>query len=1664
MPALRLLALAAAVSGAAVAALAAEPTRVTNTATLSVATPAGRASVASNTVSLDVQRTKSPTTLSFRLLPVGYRLEGMACETQPSPRFTPAPIDAATLAQAPRLETLDVHTPLILVLENQGGNRDPAVRETSWINVSTETFQGKIPLLETGPDTGVFAGGVPEGGSYPEFAACDPTLVRGARITLSFTEDDYSYGSSNSELIDPAGEVFDSATGALVDGAEVTLLDEQDRPARVFGDDGTSAYPSTVVSGADATDTSGRRYDFSQGNYRFPQVAAGRYHLRIVPPAGYSAPSTRDRAALAALRDPSGQPYILNDASFGGSFVLSRPDPFYADVPLDRAGDTRLLITKTASVREASPGDFVQYRVTVENRSGSPAIGVRLTDILPRGLRFQRGSERGAAAPEVSEDGRTLAFAVPTIAADATAEVRYLVSVAPGAPVGEAVNRVLASGGGGVTGNEAAASVRIRPLLFTDGFTVIGRVTEGACGDPVDRRKGVPGVRLLLEDGTFVVTDRDGLYHFEGVRPGRHVVQLDAATVPASHAPVACDSDTRQAGNPLSRFVEADGGLLKRVDFQLRPTGKAAAAAPALPVTVADDATAAGGGARDWFAGEQPGTAFLFPLADHNPRAPAVRVVVKHRPGQRVALTVNGRPTDPLAFDATDTNQAGTIAVSRWTGVPLADGDNRLEARILDADGRVAGTLTRVVHLSGAPAEAVLAPAQSRLAADGLTPPAVAIRLTDRAGRPVKAGTVVPVQIAAPYAAAVDRGLEQSRKADGDARAGGAVARVVGDDGLAFVTLQPTSQSGALRLSVEIGDENVRRAVELRAWLAPAARQWTVVGFGAGTLGYDVLSKHRRGLPAGAGDGVVTDGQLALYAKGRIKGEWLLTLAYDSDRRRDRSRGLLGTIDPDRYYTVYGDGTRQGYDAPTAGKLYLRLERRAFYALFGDYETGLTDTRLGRYSRTLNGGKAAWEGRQAAATAFVAHTDERYARDEIPGNGLTGPYRLSVRDIVPNSDKLRIEVRDRFRSELILSTTAMTRHIDYDIDPVAGTVRFRAPVLTRDANRNPIVIVVDYETYGRGRKLVAGARAVARLAGDRVEVGTTALRDETAGRATVLAVDAKARIGRTTQLRGEAAAGGRGGIGSAHAWLVEAEHHGARVDVVAYARQQDLGFGVGQQNIVEAGTRKFGLDGRVQLTDRLSLTGTAWHQQYLVTGAERTAADVRLEWRRATGTLFAGAQLAMDRGLDGADRDSRLLTLGGSQALFGGKLTLSGQTQVAPGGDADSVDFPVRHQLTAAWRVTPAVRLIGGYEIADGQGFTTQTAQVGFDVAPWRGAKLSGTVNQQGAAPLGAGENGERVFAQYGLSQSLPLGKRWSVDATLDASSTLSGRLPAGAAVAAFQPIGGTGGVDPTVGGDYLAVTLGAGYRADRWSWNGRAEYRTGEGARRLGLTSNLLRSLGEGKTLASALRWYEVRDAAGRVARYATADLSLAWRPLDSRWSVLSRVELRRERADAGLTDANVIGVPAYGGGFQATLRAVGNVAVNYRTGPEGAGHGLEATVYYGAKWVRGSFGADDYAGYTDVTGFELRRDIGQRFDLGVQGSVQHGWSSGTWAFSGGPTAGVSPAKDVWVTAGYNIAGYRDRDFSADRYTRQGPFVTLRLKFDQAGIGQALRAIGGRR
>ena len=146
--------LAAAWASAARAQAQAQTIRIENTATLIFADAGVDRRIASNTVVLEANRAKRPTTLGFRLPPPGYVLDGMTCQTTPSPVFTPAPIDAATLAASPRVEAIDIYGDMILVLDNQAGNRDAERRESAVIQVDVGTRHTTLTLVETAVDAG----------------------------------------------------------------------------------------------------------------------------------------------------------------------------------------------------------------------------------------------------------------------------------------------------------------------------------------------------------------------------------------------------------------------------------------------------------------------------------------------------------------------------------------------------------------------------------------------------------------------------------------------------------------------------------------------------------------------------------------------------------------------------------------------------------------------------------------------------------------------------------------------------------------------------------------------------------------------------------------------------------------------------------------------------------------------------------------------------------------------------------------------------------------------------------------------------------------------------------------------------------------------------------------------------------------------------------------------------------------------------------------------------------------------------------------------------------------------------------------------------------------------------------------------------------------------
>ena len=1568
--------------------------------------------------------------------------------------------------------------PLVLSIEFASKNTNAGAIDRFEVTVTTAIGdEERIILTETDVNSGRFVGMINTSAVPPSPIKRDCVLSVRPGDKLSVDLDDVATGTdigvgTVDVLVDPFGLTFDSGDGVPVDGTRVTIVDAATGlPADVFGDDGVSAFPSTIITGSTVTDASGQVYDFTDGFYRFPFLRRGNYRLVVQPPGPYTFPSVVTPDEIAPLTRPDGGRFVIAPGSYGGIITLNDPAPVRIDIPLDRPGGA-LQLTKVTSTERAMPGDVVQYRIQVRNSDAVRTSGpITVSDSLPSAMRLRLNSVRYdgvSVTPNVEPNGQNFTVSVPALAGGKSGLLTYLAEVRQDARPGNAINLASARDNRGTVSDTVDASIQITRDGISERFTLIGRVTEGGCLIDPREAKGIAGVRVMLQDGTYTVTDIDGRYHFEGLIPGIHVVQIDPNSLPLDQAPIDCTRNTRSAGSAISRWVEGRGGSLKRADFratQTAPRESIGQVAAPLP-KVATDAEAAGAD-LDWLANAKPGVGFVFPGTDFNPRVKVTRIAVQHFAKQKVEVTVNGKQIDPLNFDGLKKSGDGKMSVSIWRGVPIEDGDNRLVARILDADGNLVEEIVQILHFSTSPMQAQMIKDKSILVADGVTRPRIAVRLTDRSGKPIQHDTVGDFEVSAPYSPAIEADAQQASQLSGLERAA-PVWRVHGDEGIAYIELEPTTASGSMAISFNFSDGEVKREQRIETWLDPGDRPWTVVGFAAGTIGFNKLEEGLEDLDEDE-DNLNVDGRVALYAKGRVTGKWLLTMAYDTDKKEDETR-FGGVIDPRSYYTIYADRAEQRYDAASVRKLYLKLERPQFYALFGDYNTGIDQPHLSRYNRAYNGIKAEYKNEQVHLQAFGSDTPYRFRREEIQGTGLTGPYALASRDILANSERITLETRDRLRSDRIVESKELIRHIDYDIDYLAGTLRFREPILSRSSGLDPQFIIAQYEVFGIGERVNnAGGRAKWQTADEKLQIAATAIHDETdQSKTDLIGADITYRPTVGTEIRAELAnsdseakAGTTGSGNNAVAWLVEAEHHDEKFDVLAYVRHTDGGFGVGQINEGEIGTRKYGVDGRLRVTDDLTLSALTYQEDYLQSDARRRAASAEVEYRTGDTSLRAGLTHANDKLQDGTTNKSTLAKIGGTQQLFDNKLELSAQTEFAIGGEDQSIDFPERHTVGARYTVTKDVQLVGSYEIAKGENIDARTARVGFDVAPWSGGRITASANQQDIA-----EFGPRSFAAYGLAQSFKINEKYSLDFTLDGNKTLSG-LDRDDILNPLQPAasGGFLGSDSTLTEDFTAVTGGLTYRGDAWSWTYRAEYRDGDTTNRYGLTAAILRQIGEGRAVGGLASWFVAKQVGGASTTTAQAELSWAHRPADSQWAFLNKAEFRYDaikNAVAGLPGP-IGGAALDISGDAKSRRIINSFSVNYTPiderdyddadRPNEFIERGEYAAFIGIRHVSDRFGQDDVKGWSAVVGGDLRFDLSDVADVGVAGTVRIGQGGDNIAYSGGPVLTVSPFENANISLGYNIVGFEDRDFEESRYTRSGAYVTFKLKFDQESL-----------
>ncbi len=1555
----------------------------------------------------------------------------------------PLPLNSSTVYRAGE--------PIFLDVSDLNRNHDPLVRE--YIEVTIASNQGDsetLKLLETGINTGHFVGGINSRRIPPALSQnnCILEFSVDTKLTVNYADDDYNTDTAIANiLIDPYGVLFNSQTGTPINGITISIVDAlTGLPATVFDDDGITPYPHTIITGSTFT-VGSQSYTMPAGGYRFPLMPPGQYKFIFSTiPNDYSGLSKLPLSQLLTVTAPSGSHYTLIPGYKGDPFYVIDGPPIKIDIPIDPFLSA-LYLEKKANKTEASLGDFIRYEISLQNKGTGSSGNIELKDFLPLGIRYKKDSlildGVKQIDPVISSDGREMTIAINSIPSFQSKILSYVTEVSSLAPEGVATNKAIVPKTIGAPSNEASVDVLITNPFLNNVNTLIGTVYEvESCEKNETTRKGVANIKVLLEDGTYATTDAEGRYHFEKIIPGTHVVQINENSLPKGSEILLCNNHSRKSSNGISQFVDASGGSLWRNDFFITKSNVSATKAQELinqDLNVIDDISASGGN-RNWLFGQGEGRDLIFPEETYNPRAPMTRLIVKASKEDQVDVFIDGKLLDKIYYNNRFSSPNQDITVHEWKGVPLKEGDNHIVISY-KRNGKEVQNIKRVIHYSNTIHTIEFVPNKSNLVANGVDPSRVVIRVLDRFGKPVRKGLKGTFTLSPPYVPAQFELFARQKQL-------AALENfepefiVLDDDGHAYIHIAPTDIAGEFSLHFLIDQ---KREYIIKDWLKPAIQDWVVVGFAEGSSAYKTLSGNMES-SSDKNNTLDIDGKAKFYAKGKIKGEWIITAALDTDKSSsDKNRNFKGILNPGEYYTLYADGTTQRNDTASAKKLYIKIERSKFYALFGDYDSDLSQSELTRYNRSFTGLKSEYSGKNIGFKIFEATEDSRYARDEMQAQGQSFLYRLSKSNILINSDKIRIVKRDRFRSDLILSEKTLSRNIDYTIDYNAGLIRFKAPISAYE-DFNPVFIIAEYETLGvANSKQTFGGRVEAKFLDNKINIGLTHIHEgKDFSDSTMTGADATLKIGEKSRIKLEAAtsdANNDSVLNNGSAYRAEFDHSSSLLDFNAYAKKTDSHFGLGQQAISENGSEKRGALTRIHLGQNFDFK-TDYNEQIQNTGEQKVLSS-GLEYRYGTGTISLGAKKINEQRNSG-DISSSQLVARFLQRFWNGKLEFQASAEKNITSD-QSVDYPDRYLMQLAYQLTSKTKIVIGEELAYGNLFNATTTRLGLETNPWTGSKILSTLNQQ------IGEAGLRTFSTMGMSQSFLLNKNWSLTAAIDATRTLNDNNNV-TPVNPNHPL--TSGGFLSNGGysdDYIATSLSTTFRMAPYTWNFKFENRHGKIEDKLGVSTNFIREISEGVIFSTTHEYFESDFTNGANGFLLHGDFSLAYRPNTSRYSLLDRLKYRHEEVD------NISSTPLFGQttlqglNNQASTAFINNLNLNYLSLNEKNQYSL----YLGTKYTLDRYDGKNYSSILNLLGAESRHTVfNEHWDIGLQGFILDSLNLGNFKYSVGPSVGFSPLENFWISLGYNFAGFSDRDFDAAQYTQNGIYLKLRIKFDEKSLG----------
>lgn len=1501
-------------------------------------------------------------------------------------------------------------------------------------------------------------------------------------------------------VVDPFGTVFSGRGGGAlpIPGARVSLLVDQTEASALPIPPGVGFPPNLQNENPFATDGLGRFSFALLPEQLGTPTTPVRYFIKVSA-AGYStrmleitARATQNDLFVLNVHALDGQPLAR-----AGGFELVREDVFIEDITsvalnIPMFEPNGLEISKSADRPRAEIGDAIAYRIEVRNPTSTPVRNLLVRDRLPVSFHYATGTGRLSVGTAIdqpiepeSAGGGEIVFRVGEIGAGATARLLYRVRVGANAREGEQENVAVASGlfpnGESIQSATGRASVVVGRGAFSTRQIIVGRVfiDHNGNGKFDSGDDPVPDVRLYLQSGQSVITDSQGLYNVPSLGDGSHVLSLDPITIPSGYR--LADGGTL-AGRSWTRLLRTPlgGGALLRQNFALASTDvtklssfapgtlkateqskSPTAATEAAPVKIALKEQP--DGVSRW---ETTTTETLKPVAPGNIQVlspedksvlmtPALQFDARVALNWKVKLEINGKLISEKSIGVIREDQKNNVTTYSYVGLELRPGQNTVRATAIGPNG-VAGDSRELTVLGRGPATRLeVVPDKTQVQAGGRDAITLRIRAFDQWGNPA-ADDQVAIETSA---GELRRFNEESTTTKTNSLALGAAAlpgaEVKEENGQQQVAISLVQGEATVKLigAGTPGEARLRALMgqiesDSKVLITPESRPTILVGLAEMTFGQSLPEVSLRDEQGNYRN------HIGLFYSGRIGDRNLLTLSYDSQRPINRTAGRdrLFQLDPlDRVYPLFGDSSTRYEAAQSNSKFYARLDRDRSYAMFGDFEADMEDLELTGYSRKLTGVKVHLENSKGDFISLTgARPDTSFARDVFPAGALS-IVRLSHSEILPGSETVVLEVRDRRNPETIISRETLSRSIDYNLNSVTGELFFLRYLSAFDYDLNLIQLVVTYEHRASSlSSAVYTGRARKNFSALGLQLGfaTVLQRQEDAGSFVLAGVDVEKTLPKKGTVRlayarsqGEIMGGGNffsSGGDSRHdgnAFLAELNQplpflRGLVKARYAYSSEGFLNpFGT----TVTPGSRRGEVSVELKplsksllrfgVTDERNHTANVDNSRLTFSAAWEQLINERVRFH------LAYDHRSFDDTSSSRNVESNLVTAGLD-------LKLTDKLQIAVKreqnlGEADPT-YPNQTTLAATYQVNQWAKLFLTQRLASapimpiadftaaGSGFSSTGSRretaIGIET---RIGKYSALVSRY---QLENGINGTDSFAVIGLQNRLPLTNHFSLELGFERGFHVAGN-----------------------GESYNSATLGFGWQPiEDFRANARYEFRDRTGAGQV-LALGAAGKIREGLTALSRFQWSRT-NFDGRHGSSMEGTGALAYRPLTSdRVGVLLSFTHRsldqdgfngtgstRDRLDSLATD----------GYFQATdrLELYGRLALRFS--------------------ANGQTDLPFVSTFTYLTQARAQYRLTPRFDWAAEMRRLTQPSSGTKRSIYGTEIGFWALPDLRVGLGYNFSVTGEPFGATALPARRGFYFTLSSKlsnlFDLFGTSKA--------